>query len=83
MIRVGGGYEPFQEYLIYNQNYFQRMIIVHMIKSGLGIDQVISMLLKGERIRNIYQEAQQTRLLQSKFKRSVSRGSSGYGASDL
>lgn len=41
MLRVGGGYEPFQEYLVCNQAYFMRMLVVQMIKSRLSLEEVI------------------------------------------
>lgn len=61
MLRVGGGYEPFQEYLVCNQAYFMRMLVVQMIKSRLSLEEVIQSLTSGQKIRNVYQEAEQSR----------------------
>ena len=58
MLRVGGGYEPFQEYLVCNQPYFMRMLVVQMIKSRLSLEEVIESLTTGQKIRNVYQEAE-------------------------
>ena len=57
MLRVGGGYEPFQEYIVHNEGYFMRQLIIQIIKSQQTLDEVIQALLKGQKIRNVYQEA--------------------------
>ena len=45
LLRVGGGYESFQEYVIKNDRYFQRMLIIYMIKSGENLEYVIECLM--------------------------------------
>lgn len=57
MVRVGGGYERFEEYVPNNVRYFMRMLVVHMIKSGESLEWVIEQLINGRRIKNIHLEA--------------------------
>mmetsp|Transcript_5424 Transcript_5424/g.9129 ORF Transcript_5424/g.9129 Transcript_5424/m.9129 type:complete len:352 (-) Transcript_5424:8-1063(-) len=59
MVRVGGGYEKFVEYVPRNQRYFQRMIVVYMIKSGESLEWVIESLCTGRKIKNIIKTEQQ------------------------
>lgn len=57
MVRVGGGYERFEEYVPNQHRYFMRMLVVHMIKSGESLEWVIEQLIAGKRIKNIHLEA--------------------------
>jgi hypothetical protein len=59
LLRVGGGYESFQEYVIKNDRYFQRMLIIYMIKSGENLEYVIQCLLDDKPIKGV-QELQGT-----------------------
>jgi hypothetical protein len=45
LIRIGGGYESFQEYVIKNDRYFQRSLIIYMIKSGENLDYIVDCLI--------------------------------------
>jgi hypothetical protein len=58
LLRVGGGYESFQEYVIKNDRYLQRMLIIYMIKSGENLEHVIKCLLEDKPIKGVYQDAQ-------------------------
>lgn len=69
ILKVGGGYEKFDEYIPKHLLYFQRMLVVYMIKSGESLEWVIDALLHGKRIRNIFDKSELTQ------KRSTSRGS--------
>lgn len=77
LVRVGGGYESFQEYVIKNDRYFQRMLIIYMIKSGETLDYIIECLLENKSIKGVHQEAQVN--LNTKRRNSVSpMGRSNY-----
>jgi hypothetical protein len=41
MVRVGGGYVKFEEHITKNDRYYQRMLVVYMIKSGESLEWVI------------------------------------------
>jgi hypothetical protein len=77
MVRVGGGYERFEEYVPNHHRYFMRMLVVHMIKSGESLEWVIEQLIQGKRIKNIHLEAENQARREGKFSRSRSRGSTG------
>lgn len=53
LLRVGGGYESFQEYVIKNDRYFQRMLIIYMIKSGESLEYVVECLINDRKIKNV------------------------------
>jgi hypothetical protein len=40
MARVGGGYEKFEEYVANNHRFFERTLLVHMIKSKESLEWV-------------------------------------------
>lgn len=40
MARVGGGYEKFDEYVANNHRFFERTLLVHMIKSKESLEWV-------------------------------------------
>mmetsp|Transcript_38688 Transcript_38688/g.58863 ORF Transcript_38688/g.58863 Transcript_38688/m.58863 type:complete len:133 (-) Transcript_38688:643-1041(-) len=42
LIRTGGGYEKFEEYVPNNHRYFQRQLLVQIIKSGESLEWVIN-----------------------------------------
>ena len=41
MLRVGGGFEKFIDYVPKNHRYFERSLVVHMIKSGESLEWVV------------------------------------------
>ena len=53
MVRVGGGYERFCEYIPKNHSYFERSLVVHMIKSGESLEMVVDALFNGKKMKNI------------------------------
>jgi hypothetical protein len=53
MLRVGGGYESFQNYVPKNQRYFQKMLVVYMIKSGESLEKVVDCLVNNIKIKDI------------------------------
>lgn len=57
ILRVGGGYQKFQEWVIQNHRYFMRMLVIYMIKSGESLEWVIEQLIQGKKIKNIHTEA--------------------------
>jgi len=53
MVRVGGGFEKFIEYVPKNHRYFERTLVVHMIKSGESLEWVLDALMNAKKIKNI------------------------------
>ena len=53
MLRVGGGFEKFIEYVPKNHRYFERSLVVHMIKSGESLEYVVDCLFSGKKVKNI------------------------------
>lgn len=53
MLRIGGGYEKFIEYVPKSHKYFERSLVVYMIKSGESLEWVIDALFNGKQIKNI------------------------------
>lgn len=51
-MRVGGGYEKFEDYVPKNHRFFQRTLVVHMIKSGESLEAVVDNLISGKKIKN-------------------------------
>ncbi len=51
-MRVGGGYEKFEDYVPKNHRFFQRTLVVHMIKSGESLEAVVDNLIIGKKIKN-------------------------------
>jgi len=47
ILRVGGGYENFKTYIQKNKKYFERMLVILMIKSGESLEFVINALISG------------------------------------
>jgi len=68
MLRVGGGYEKFEEYITKNLRYHQRILVIHMIKSGESLEWVVDALINGKKIRNVNQAIQQEASYLSKFR---------------
>ena len=48
MLRVGGGFEKFNEYVPKNHRYFERSLVVHMIKSGESLEWVVDEICSGK-----------------------------------
>lgn len=58
MVRVGGGYVKFEEHFEKYNRYYQRMLVVYMIKSGLSLEQVVDILKAGKKVTNQLAEIQ-------------------------
>ena len=48
MLRVGGGFEKFNDYVPKNHRYFERSLVVHMIKSGESLEWVVDEICSGK-----------------------------------
>ena len=70
MIRVGGGFEKFFEWVPKNHRYLERCLVINMIKSGESLEWVIEQLINAKKIPNRLREEYQMR-------RSSSRRSTG------
>lgn len=78
VVRVGGGYKLFEDYVSENHRYFMRMLVIHMIKSGESLENVIELLIQGKRITNIQTQMKNMRssaIDESRMSRSPSRKS--------
>jgi hypothetical protein len=49
LIRTGGGYERFDEYVPSNHRYFQRQLVVAMIKTGQGLEETVQSFIDGKK----------------------------------
>jgi hypothetical protein len=56
MLRIGGGYEKFSEHIPHNQRYYERQLVVYMIKSGESLEQIINYLFNDKRVPNLIQD---------------------------
>ena len=56
MLRIGGGYEKFVEYVPRNQKFFERSLVVYMIKSGQSLEWVVDALFNGKKIKNVVKQ---------------------------
>ena len=56
MIRVGGGFDKFFEWVPRNHRFLERSLVVHMIKSGESLEWVIEQLFNGKKILNRIRE---------------------------
>ena len=72
MIRVGGGYEQLEQYIEKNDKYFQRALVINMIKSENSLEYVLNELIKGDQITTSAEKR-----LSAKSKKSGSKNSSG------
>jgi hypothetical protein len=52
MVRVGGGYVQFDEYIPNNHRFFERTLLVHMIKSQESLEWVCDALMKDKKIQH-------------------------------
>lgn len=55
--RVGGGFEKFIDYVPKNHRYFERSLVVHMIKSGESLEGVVDALFNGRKLKNLIKES--------------------------
>lgn len=53
VIRVGGGYEKFEDYVAKNNKQIQKQLVIEMIKSGESLEWVVDQLINGNRIKNV------------------------------
>jgi hypothetical protein len=51
MARVGGGYENFTEFVANNHRFFERTLLVHMIKSKESLEWVCEQLINDKKIQ--------------------------------
>jgi len=58
--RVGGGFEKFIDYVPKNHRYFERSLVVHMIKSGESLEGVVDALFHGRKLKNLIKESNDT-----------------------
>lgn len=49
LIRTGGGYERFDEYVPGNHRYYQRQLVVSMIKTGQGLEETVKSIVEGKK----------------------------------
>lgn len=52
LIRTGGGYERFDEYVPSNHRFFQRQLVVAMIKSGQGLEETVQNFIEGKKYQS-------------------------------
>ena len=50
MVRVGGGYFKFDDYIPQNQQYYQRTLIMHMLKSKMSLEAVCEAIMNDQKI---------------------------------
>jgi len=50
MVRVGGGYFRFEEYIPNNHRFFEKQLLIHMIKSQESLEWVCDALMNDKRI---------------------------------
>jgi len=54
MIKVGGGYEKFDEYIPNNHKFFERSLLIQMVKSQESLEWVCYALMNDQRISSIF-----------------------------
>ena len=57
IVIVNGQKLKFSDYSKKQNKHFQRMLVIHMIKSGESLDWVVDQLINGQVIQNVNQEA--------------------------
>lgn len=50
MVRVGGGYFKFDEHIPQNQQYYQKTLLMNMLKSKLSLEQVCENIMNDQKI---------------------------------
>ena len=53
MVRVGGGYFKFDEYIPQNEQFHKRTLLMHMIKSKLSLEDVCEAIMNDHPIPHI------------------------------
>ena len=53
MVRVGGGYFKFEEYIPNNHRFFEKALLLHMIKSKESLEWVCEALMNDQRIPQV------------------------------
>lgn len=53
LLKVASGYESFQEYIIKNDRFLQRMLIIYMIKSSETLEYVVNCLVTDKKLKNV------------------------------
>lgn len=76
MVRVGGGFERFIEYIPKNHRFFERTLVVYMIKSGESLEWVVDALKNGKKIITKIQQKDAENKQEESKKRSLSRSPS-------
>ena len=51
MIKVGGGYQRFDEYIVKNQRHHQKRLVTYMINNQASLEWVVSQLMEGKNIQ--------------------------------
>ena len=52
MVRVGASWVKFEEQVQKQDRYYQRMLVMHMIKSGESLEWVIEQIVANKKIHN-------------------------------
>ena len=52
MIRVGGGYQKFEDFVLTNHKNFERMLVSFMINNNKSLDWVVEQLILGKKIKS-------------------------------
>ena len=50
LARVGGGYVKFEDHVLKQNKYYQRMLVIYMIKSGESLEWVVEQLVDNKKI---------------------------------
>lgn len=51
MVKVGGGYEKFEDYVSKNERYHQKKLVTYMINNQASLEWVVSQLIEGKNIQ--------------------------------
>lgn len=51
MVKVGGGYEKFEDYVAKNERYHQRRLVTYMINNQASLEWVVTQLIEGKNIQ--------------------------------
>ena len=50
MVRVGGGYFKFDEYIPQNEQYYKRTLFMYMLKSKMSLEDVCEAIMNDQKI---------------------------------
>ena len=70
VIRTGGGYVRFEDYVPENEKYFQRVLVNHMMNNDESLEWVIENLILGTRLKQSNIQQQPRKRLSSPVKKS-------------